>query len=86
VRRRDVEGRGEVYPTPAPAPDLARILLDMLAARARRRAPPTMRPDYEEASVRRRSGCIGTLVTLVLLVVGLFLLLPVILSMFLGIG
>jgi uncharacterized membrane protein len=45
-----------------------------------------MSPDYEGAHVRRRGGCIGTLVTLVLLALGLFLLLPVILSIFLGIG
>jgi len=76
----------EVYPPPAPAPDPTRILLDMLGAAARSRGSRTGRPDYEDAPVRRRGGCIGALVTLVLFVLGLFLLLPVILSMFLDFG
>ncbi len=85
--RRDVEDTEEVYPPRAPAPDLAGIVLDMLATRARGRTPRTMRPDYEEeAPPRRRSGCIGTLVTLALLFIGLLLLLPVIFSIFLGMG
>jgi hypothetical protein len=84
--RRDFEEAEEFYPPPAPATDPTRILLDILGAAARGRARRTMSPDYEGAHVRRRGGCIGTLVTLVLLALGLFLLLPVILSMFLGIG
>jgi len=83
---REIEEAEEIYPPPAAAPDPTRILLDMLGAAARRRAPRGVRPDYEHPPVRRRGGCIRTLVTLVMLVIGLFLLLPVILSMFLGIG
>jgi hypothetical protein len=82
---REFDGAEEFYPPPA-APDPRRILLDILGAAARGRARRTMSPDYEGAHVRRRGGCIGTLVTLVLLALGLFLLLPVILSIFLGIG
>jgi len=86
ARRRELGEADEIYPPPPPVTDPTRILLDMLNAAARRRAPEGVPPDYEHAPVRRQGCCIGTLLTLVMLVVGLFLLLPVILSMFLGIG
>lgn len=74
--------RSDGFDERASVPDPTRILLEMLSAAARTRRPSE---DYEPVMPRRRGGgCLRMLFVVVLLIMGLFVFGPLLLSMLLG--
>lgn len=75
---------------PRPSPDLGSLVAAMLGAAARSRRGRVERPAYEEYEMapprRRRGGCLGRLLMLVLLLFALFLLAPFLLGALLNFG
>ena len=69
-------------------PDPTRLLLAIFSAAARARGSRSAPSDYEDdAPPRRRGGgCMGRLLMLALLLIGLFLIVPILLGALLGFG